>query len=64
MCGHCKVPKRGHICPFQPTLKKSFKIDTTTVKNSGAQAEFDPEMCIRALGNKLAEQGIPDSYAS
>ncbi|KAJ1429346.1 hypothetical protein B484DRAFT_479471 [Ochromonadaceae sp. CCMP2298] len=62
-CSRCNVPKKGHVCPFQPRFKKLENSEGAAddAEDSSAQAELDPDMTVRALG-ELPLQGTPDSY--
>lgn len=58
-CGKCGVPKKGHICPYQPVKKKQEDVPT---RCAAIQVEMDEFMTIRRLNLEI--QGFPESYAS
>ncbi|GKZ01107.1 hypothetical protein MPSEU_001062200 [Mayamaea pseudoterrestris] len=60
-CGRCGVPKKGHVCPYQPKLKRRPDEPTPETRNAAIQVEMDEFMTLRRLNLKI--QGLPASYA-
>ena len=58
----CGVPKKGHICPYQPKLKRRPDEPPPVMKNAATQVEIDEYMILRRLNLEI--QGYPESYAS
>ena len=61
-CSKCGQPKKGHICPYQPRLRKREAEAKVETKNAEAQVELDAELVVRRLN--LEVQGYPESYAT
>jgi hypothetical protein len=59
-CGRCNLPKKGHVCPFQPVLKPRDRAQANSV-DVEVQAELDADMTLACLG-PLHLQGLPESY--
>ena len=57
----CGVPKKGHICPYQPKLKRRPDEPPPVMKNAATQVEIDEYMIMRRLNLEI--QGFPESYA-
>jgi hypothetical protein len=58
----CGVPKKGHVCPYQPKLKRRPDEPLPETRNAAVQVEMDEFMTIRRLNLKI--QGLPESYVS
>ena len=58
--GRCGLPKKGHVCAYQPRLRRRDGEATTEALNAAVQVEMDPHLTIREL--KLSIQGTPESY--
>lgn len=43
-CGRCGAPKKGHICPYQPKLKRRPDEPPPEMRNAAVQVEMD-EVC-------------------
>lgn len=61
-CGRCGVPKKGHVCPYQPTVKRRSGEPAPEMKSAAIQVEMDEFMTLRRLNIRI--QGFPESYAS
>lgn len=61
-CGRCGVPKKGHVCPYQPKLKRRANEPPPETRNAAVQVEIDEFMTLRRLNIKI--QGFPESYVS
>jgi len=61
-CGRCGVPKKGHICPYQPKVKRSSDDPAPEMKCVSTQVEMDEFMTLRRLNIEI--QGFPESYAA
>lgn len=61
-CGRCGVPKKGHVCPYQPKIKRRQGDPLPTMKGAAIQVEMDEFMTLRRLNIKI--QGYPESYAT
>lgn len=61
-CGRCGVPKKGHVCPYQPKLKRRPDEPPPVMKNAATQVEIDEYMILRRLNLEI--QGFPESYTS
>jgi len=61
-CGRCGVPKKGHICPYQPKLKRRPEEPPPEIRNASTQVEMDEYMILRRLNIEI--QGFPESYAA
>jgi hypothetical protein len=59
-CGRCNLPKKGHVCPFQPVLKPRDRTQANSV-DVEIQVELDADMTLACLG-PLHLQGLPESY--
>lgn len=40
-CGKCGVPKKGHICPYQPKIRRRTDEDPPELRNAAIQVEMD-----------------------
>lgn len=40
-CGRCGAPKKGHVCPYQPKLKRRPDEPPPEVRNAAVQVEMD-----------------------
>lgn len=58
-CSRCNLPKKGHVCPFQPRLKRK-DLPEGSFKDAMVQVELDKDMVVRSLA--LDRQGLPESY--
>ena len=61
-CGRCGVPKKGHICPYQPKVKRMSDEPAPDMKCVSTQVEMDEFMTLRRLNIEI--QGFPESYAA
>jgi len=61
-CGRCGVPKKGHVCPYQPKLKRRPDEPPPVMRNAALQVEMDEFMTVRRLNLEI--QGFPESYAT
>lgn len=61
-CGRCGVPKKGHVCPYQPRLTRRPGEPLPEMRCAAIQVEMDEFMTLRRLNLKI--QGFPESYAS
>merc|ERR1719223_1192179 len=61
-CGKCGVPKKGHICPYQPKIKRGPDEPAPELKNAATQVEMDEFLVIRRLNLEI--QGFPESYTA
>ena len=61
-CGRCGVPKKGHICPYQPKVKRKSDDPPPDMKCVSTQVEMDEFMTLRRLNIEI--QGFPESYAA
>lgn len=61
-CGRCGVPKKGHICPYQPRLSRRPGEPLPEMRSAAIQVEMDEFMTLRRLNLKI--QGFPESYAT
>lgn len=61
-CGRCGVPKKGHICPYQPKLKRRIDEPLPEMKNAACQVEMDEFLVLRRLNLEI--QGYPETYTS
>jgi len=59
-CGKCGVPKKGHICPYQPKLKRRPDEPPPETRNAATQVEMDEFLVVRRLNLEI--QGFPESY--
>jgi len=59
-CSKCGLPKKGHVCAYQPRLRLKEEDEPKEVRSVGCQAEMDPLLVVREL--ELALQGTPESY--
>jgi len=60
VCGKCGAPKKGHVCPYQPKLKRRADEPPPEMKNAAVQVEMDELMVIRRLNLEI--QGFPETY--
>ena len=58
----CGVPKKGHVCPYQPKLKRRPDEPPPLTRSAAVQVEMDEFMTLRRLNIKI--QGFPESYAT
>jgi hypothetical protein len=58
----CGVPKKGHVCPYQPKLKRRPDEPPPEMKNASTQVEMDEFLVLRRLNLEI--QGFPESYVS
>eukprot|EP00980_Cylindrotheca_fusiformis_P011515 scaffold2708_cov119-Cylindrotheca_fusiformis.AAC.3 len=49
-CGRCGVPKKGHVCPYQPKLSRRPGEPLPEMRSAAIQVEMD--------------EGFPESYAT
>jgi hypothetical protein len=56
------VPKKGHVCPYQPKLKRRPDEPPPETRNAAIQVEMDEFMTMRRLNMEI--QGYPESYAT
>jgi len=61
-CGRCGAPKKGHVCPYQPKLKRRPDEPPPEMRNAAVQVEMDEFMTLRRLNIEI--QGFPESYAN
>mmetsp|Transcript_4311 Transcript_4311/g.6725 ORF Transcript_4311/g.6725 Transcript_4311/m.6725 type:complete len:393 (-) Transcript_4311:212-1390(-) len=61
-CGRCGAPKKGHVCPYQPKLKRRPDEPPPEMRNAAIQVEMDEFMTLRRLNIEI--QGFPESYAT
>ena len=61
-CGRCGVPKKGHVCPYQPKVKRRADEPPPETRNAAVQGERDEFMTLRRLNLEI--QGFPESYVS
>lgn len=40
-CGRCGAPKKGHVCPYQPKLKRRPDEPPPEMRNAALQVEMD-----------------------
>jgi len=59
-CGRCGVPKKGHICPYQPKLKRRPDEPPPEMRTAAVQVEMDEYMVMRRLNLEI--QGFPETY--
>ena len=57
----CGVPKKGHVCPYQPKLKRRSDEPPPEMKCVSTQVEMDEFLVMRRLNLEI--QGFPCSYA-
>lgn len=58
----CGAPKKGHVCPYQPKLKRRPDEPPPVMRNAALQVEMDEFMTLRRLNIEI--QGFPESYAT
>lgn len=56
------MPKKGHVCPYQPKLKRKPDEPAPETRCAAVQVEMDEFMTLRRLNIKI--QGYPESYAT
>jgi len=61
-CGRCGAPKKGHVCPYQPKLKRRPDEPPPEMRNAAIQVEMDEFMTLRRLNIEI--QGFSESYAT
>ena len=61
-CAQCGVPKKGHVCPYQPKLKRRPDQPAPETRHAAVQVEMDEFMTLRRLNIRI--QGFPESYAT
>mmetsp|Transcript_3670 Transcript_3670/g.3826 ORF Transcript_3670/g.3826 Transcript_3670/m.3826 type:complete len:108 (-) Transcript_3670:485-808(-) len=59
-CSKCNVPKKGHLCPYQPRYRRRDQAMEGTSNNVETQCEMDEGMTVRTL--ILETQGQLESY--
>lgn len=59
-CGKCGVPKKGHICPYQPKFKRRADEPAPETRSASTQVEMDEFLVLRRLNLEI--QGFPESY--
>jgi len=59
-CSKCGLPKKGHICAYQPSLKRRDEDEPKVKCETSTQVEIDPNMTVRELDLHL--QGTAESY--
>jgi len=59
-CSKCGLPKKGHVCAYQPRLRLKEEDEPKEMRSVGCQVEMDPLLVVREL--ELALQGTPESY--
>ena len=58
----CGVPKKGHVCPYQPKVKRHPDDPPPELRNAAVQVERDEFMTLRRLNLRI--QGFPESYVT
>ena len=58
----CGVPKKGHICPYQPKIKRRPDEPAPELKNASTQVEMDEFLVVRRLNLEI--QGYPETYCN
>lgn len=58
----CGAPKKGHVCPYQPKLKRRPGEKLPEMKNASTQVEMDEFLVLRRLNLEI--QGFPESYTT
>ena len=48
-CSKCGLPKKGHVCEYQPRLRLRTGETSTNTFNAAVQVEMDPAMVVREL---------------
>jgi len=61
-CGKCGVPKKGHVCPYQPKFNRRPDEPPPEMKSASTQVEMDEFLVLRRLNLEI--QGLPESYTS
>jgi hypothetical protein len=61
-CVQCGVPKKGHVCPYQPKVKRRPDEPPPEMRNAAVQVERDEFMTLRRLNIRI--QGFPESYVT
>lgn len=61
-CGKCGVPKKGHVCPYQPKIKRRPDEPAPVLKNASTQVEMDEFLVVRRLNLEI--QGYPETYCN
>lgn len=59
-CSKCGLPKKGHVCAYQPRLRLKEEDEAKETRSVGCQVEMDPALAARELPLHL--QGTPESY--
>lgn len=59
-CSKCGLPKKGHVCAYQPRLRRRDEDETIEKNTMAVQVEIDPAMTVRELDLEI--QGTPESY--
>lgn len=52
-CGRCGVPKKGHVCPYQPKVKRRPDEPVPEMKCVSTQVEMDEVSIICFLSKDL-----------
>lgn len=60
-CGRCGVPKKGHICPYQPKVKRRPGDPMPEMKCISTQVEMD-EVCVFRLISFLLFTSPPINF--
>lgn len=59
-CSKCNLPKKGHVCPYQPRFRRRDQPIEGAALDAEIQCELDADMTVRML--PLDRQGFPESY--
>jgi len=59
-CSKCGLPKKGHVCAYQPRLRRRDEDETIEKRSISTQVEIDPLMTVRELDLEI--QGTAESY--
>ena len=51
-CGRCGVPKKGHVCPYQPKVKRRPEEPLPEMKCVSTQVEMDEVSLVVALNQR------------
>mmetsp|Transcript_944 Transcript_944/g.1427 ORF Transcript_944/g.1427 Transcript_944/m.1427 type:complete len:378 (+) Transcript_944:2-1135(+) len=61
-CGKCGVPKKGHVCPYQPRVMRRPDEPPPETRCIGIQVEMDEFLVLRRLNLEI--QGYPETYVT
>jgi hypothetical protein len=61
-CGRCGAPKKGHVCQYQPKVKRRADQPEPIMRDFSCQVELDEKCSVRLLN--LEMQGTAMSYVS